>query len=155
MCSQKFRNKDKPFVPKDKMTKYVLRLYIYTASYILWFSDDFNYCSKSVSEIRYTRPMIFVGDVRMHKMSDVRTKLLSATFFSNGQLKVFLGPCGWRNSSFRSSSCTFTSATMQTHQNVSQIQLMKSTWCFYIYFFGQWLVKIRLKTLYFHLWVFE
>ena len=50
-----------------------------------------------------------IGAVIIHQKFDARTKHLSAT---DGQLKVFLGPCGWRNSIFKSPSCTFISLTM-------------------------------------------
>ena len=99
-----------------------------------------------MSEIWYIHPVIVVGVVITHKMFDAGTKHLSAT---DGHLNVFLGPCEWRNSIFKSSSCTFTSVTMQTHQNVSQIQLTqkKTLDVFCIYFFGQWFIKIKLKKL--------
>ena len=72
------------------------------------------------SEIWYIRPVIVAGAVIMHnKMFDTETKHLSVT---DGQLKVFLVPCGWRNLIFNSPSCTITSVTMAIHQNVSQIQ---------------------------------
>ena len=93
--------------------------FIYTRLH-LWFSYAFKVCSKSVSEIQYICPVIIVGAVIMHKMFDPETKHLSAT---DGQLKVFQGPWGWRNSFFNSPLCTFTSVTMPTHQNVSKIQL--------------------------------
>ena len=65
--------------------------FIYIHDYILWFSYAFKVCSKSVSEIQYIRPVIVVGAVIMPKMFNAGTKHLSAT---DGQLKVFLGPCG-------------------------------------------------------------
>ena len=60
--------------------------------------------------------MIVVGAVIMHNMFETETKHLSAT---DGQLKVFLGPCGLRNSTFKSPSCTLISVAMPNHQNVS------------------------------------
>ena len=75
--------------------------------YILWFSYAFKVCSKSVSEIRYIRPVIVVRAVMTHKMFDTWTKHLSAT---DGLLK---GPCGWRNSIFKPPLSTFTSALCQ------------------------------------------
>ena len=68
------------------------------------------------AEIQYICPVIAVGAVIMHKMFDTRTKQLSA---KDGQLKVFLGPCGRRNSIFKLPSCAFVSVTMPTQQNVS------------------------------------
>ena len=62
---------------ETKMIKYVLRLYIY--GYILWFSYAFKVCSKSVSEIQYIRPVIFVGAAITDKIFDAGTKYLSAT----------------------------------------------------------------------------
>ena len=47
--------------------------------------------SKSVSEIQYICPVVFVGAVITNKMFDAGTKHLSAT---DGQLKVFLGLFG-------------------------------------------------------------
>ena len=119
MCSHKFRKKSKQFVPRDKNDQ-ICTTALYIHGYILWFSYAFKVCSKSVFEIWYIHPAIVVGAVIMHKMFDTGTKHLLAT---DGQLKVFLGPCGWRNSVFKSPSCTFTSVTMPTHQNVSQMQL--------------------------------
>ena len=90
MCSQKFRKKNKPFVPRDKNDQ-ICTTALYIHGYILWFSYTFKVSSKSVSEIRYIRPVIVVGSVIMHKMFDAGTKHLSAT---DDLLKVFLGPCG-------------------------------------------------------------
>ena len=77
--------------------------------YILCFSYAFKVCSKSVSEILYIHPVIVDRAVITHEMFDARTKHLSAT---DGQLKIFLSPSGWRSSIFKvQSSCTFTSVT--------------------------------------------
>ena len=103
MCSQKFTKKTK-FVPKDKNDQ-ICTTALYIHSYILWFLSAFN-----------NHPVLVVGAMIMHKMFDAGTKHLSAT---GGLLKVFLGPYGWRNSIFKSPSCTSTSITMPTHQNVS------------------------------------
>ena len=65
--------------------------------YILWFSYAFKVCLKSMSEMSYISPVIVVGAVITHKIFDPGTKHLWAI---DGQLKVFLGPCGWRNSIF-------------------------------------------------------
>ena len=46
----------------------------YTCGYILWFSDAFSFCSKSVSKIAYIGPVIVVGAVITHKMFDGGTK---------------------------------------------------------------------------------
>ena len=58
---------------------------------MLWFSYAFKFCSKSLPEIQYIRPVVVVGVVITHKMFGTGTKYLSAT---DGQLKVFLGLCG-------------------------------------------------------------
>ena len=74
------------------MTKYVLQLDVYTTTfYGFHMLSKFSYAFKSVSEIRYICPVIVVGAVIMHNMFETETKHLSAT---DGQLKVFLGPCG-------------------------------------------------------------
>ena len=86
---------------ETKMTKYVLQLYIYWLSFMVFICFQ-NLFKVSVSEIGYIYPVIVVGAVIMHKMFDAGTKHLSAT---DDQLKVFLGPCGWRNSIFKSPSC--------------------------------------------------
>ena len=97
------------------MTKHELQLYMH--GYILWF------------------PVTVVGAVITHKMFDAGTKRLSVT---DDWLKVFLGPCGWRNSIFKSYSL----------QSLCQPTKMKETLdVFHIYFFGQWFVKIKLKEL--------
>ena len=70
------------------MTKYVLHFYLYTATFYGFHA--FKVGSKSVSEIQCIRPVIVIGAVIMHKMFDAGTKHLSVT---DGQLKVFLGPC--------------------------------------------------------------
>ena len=93
----------------------------------------------------YSLHWLLFGAVIMHKMFDAGTKHLSAT---DGQLKVFLGPCGWRNSIFKPPSCTFTSVTMPTHQNycrTADTQKTLNVLC--IYFFSQWFVEIKLKKL--------
>ena len=140
MCSQKFRKKKQPFVPKDKNDQI---LYIYC--YILWFSYVFKVCSKSVSEIRYTCPVTVAGAVIMHKLFDTGTKHLSAT---DGQFKVFLGPCGWRNSLFKSPSLHSLQSLWQPPKCIVDTAKMRKTLdVFYIYFFGQWFVEIKLKKL--------
>ena len=71
MCGQKFREKNHLFL-ETKMTKYVLQLYIYTATFY-----GFHMLSKFVQsqcEIRYIRPVIVVGAVITHKMFDAGTK---------------------------------------------------------------------------------
>ena len=104
--------------------------------------------------LRFDTFLIVAGAMIMQKMFDTGTKHLSAT---DGQLKVFLGPCGWRNSIFKSPSCRFTSVTMLTHQNVftdvfvDTTEIWKTLDVFCVYFFGQWFVEI--KTLYPHMWV--
>ena len=126
MCSQKFKKKN-PFLPRDKNDQ-ICTTALHIHDYNLWFSYAFRVCSKSMSEIWYNHPLIVVGAVITHKMFDTWTKHLSAT---DGQLKVFLGPCGWRNSIFKSPSCTFTSVTMPTHQIYHRYNWhMKITWCF-------------------------
>ena len=118
--------------------------FIYTWLHFMVFIC-FQVCSNSVSEIWYICPVIVLGAVIMHKMFDAGTKHLSAT---DGQLKVFLGPCGWRNSIFKPPSCTFTSVTMPTHQNycrTADTQKTLNVLC--IYFFSQWFVEIKLKKL--------
>ena len=101
----------------------------------IWFQSLF----KVVSQFRYIAPVIVVGAVITHKMFDTETKHLSAT---RDQLKVFLHPCGWRNSIFKSLSCIFSSVIMPTHKNVQ-----KALDVFYNYFFGQWFVEMKLKKL--------
>ena len=54
--------------------------------------------------------LIAVGVVLMHKMFVAGTKHLSAT---DGQLKVFLGPYGWRNSIFKPPSWEFQSLAVR------------------------------------------
>ena len=81
---------------------------------MLWFSYAFKVYSRSGSEIQYFRPMIAVGAVITHKMFDVGLKHLSET---DGQLKVFLDPCGRRSSIFKSPLYTFTSVTMPNHHH--------------------------------------
>ena len=76
MCSQKFRKKSKPLVPRDKNDQ-TCTTALYIHSYSLWFSYDFKVCSKSVSEIRYICLMI-VGAVIIHKMFDTGAKHLPA-----------------------------------------------------------------------------
>ena len=144
--ARNFEKNNKTFVPRDENNQ-VWATALYIHGYILWFPYPFKVCLKSVSEIWYIRPVIVVGAVIMHKMFETLTKHLSAT---DGQLKVFQGPCGWRSSIFKSPLCTlFTSVTMLTHQNKLQIQLTngKALNVFYIYFFGQWFVEIKLKKL--------
>ena len=63
------------------MAKYVLQLYIYTATFY-----GFYILSKFV-QIWFTRPVIVVGAVITHKMCDAGTKDLSAT---DARLKSFL-----------------------------------------------------------------
>ena len=111
MCSQKIRKKNKLFVPRDKNDQ-ICTTALYISGYILWFSYAFKVFSKSVSKIPYTRPVVVVGAVVMHKMFTAGTKHLSAT---DSQLKVFLGPFESRNSIFKSPSCAFSSFTMPTH----------------------------------------
>ena len=90
LCVAKNLEKKKPFVPRDKNDQiYTTALYIHR--YILWFSYAFRVCSKSVSAIRYIRPVTVVGAAITHKMFDAVTKPLSAT---DGPVKFFLGPCG-------------------------------------------------------------
>ena len=89
MRSQKLRKKNKPFVCRDKNDQ-LCTTALHIQGYILWFSYDFNVCSKSVSEIRYICPVIVVRAAIKHKMFDARTKHLSAT---DGQLEVFPGQC--------------------------------------------------------------
>ena len=101
----------------------------------IWFQSLF----KVVPQIRYMPPVIVVGAVITHKMFDATTKHLSAT---DGQMKVFLHPCEWGNSIFKSISCTFSSVIIPTHKNVQ-----KALDVFYIFFFGKWFVKIKLKEL--------
>ena len=76
MCSQKIRKKTaKIFVPRDKKDQ-ICTTALYIHGYILWFSYAFKVCSKSVSEIRYIRPVIVVGAVITHKTFDAGTKHL-------------------------------------------------------------------------------
>ena len=109
---------------------------LYIHGYMLWFSNAFKVCSLSVPEIQYISAVIVVGAVIMHKMFDAWTKYLSAT---DGQLKVFLSPFGWRNSIFRSPSPTFASVTMPNPPKciVDTAYIQKTTDAFYIYFFSQ------------------
>ena len=100
----------KTFVPRDKNDQ-ICTTALYKHGYILWVSYAFKVCSKSVPEIRYIWPVIVVGAVITHKMFDAGTKHLSAI---DGQLKVFLGPCRWRNSIFKSPLYIFTSVNMPT-----------------------------------------
>ena len=88
--ARNLERKNKPFVPQDKNDQ-TCTTSLYIHSYILWFAYAFKVCSKSVSEIRYIHPMIVVGAMITHKMFDAGIKHLPAT---DGQLKVFLGPCG-------------------------------------------------------------
>ena len=62
-------------------------------------------------------------------------------------LKYFLGPCGWRNSIFKSPLCLSTLVTTPTHQNIfaDTADIWKTLDVFYIYFFGQWFVEIKFK----------
>ena len=100
----------KTFVPRDKNDQ-ICTTALYKHGYILWVSYAFKVCSKSVPEIRYIWPVIVVGAVITHKMFDAGIKHLSAI---DGQLKVFLGPCRWRNSIFKSPLYIFTSVNMPT-----------------------------------------
>ena len=110
--ARNFEKNNKTFVPRDENNQ-VWATALYIHGYILWFSYPFKVCLKSVSEIWYIRPVIVVGAVIMHKMFETLTKHVSAT---DGQLKVFQDPCGWRSSIFKSPLCTwFTSVTMLTH----------------------------------------
>ena len=105
-----------------------------------------------MSKIWYNHSLIVVGDVITHKMFDTWTKHLSAT---DGHLNVFLGPCGWRNSIFKSPSCTFTSVAMPTHQIYRRYNWhMKITWCFSYLFLWSMICWNQIEeTLYPHLWV--
>ena len=89
MCSQKFIEK-KTFIPRDKNAQ-ICTTALYMHGYILCFSYAFKVCSKSVSEILYTHPVIVDRAVITHEMFDAGTKHLSAT---DGQLKIFLSPSG-------------------------------------------------------------
>ena len=68
MCNQKFRKKNKPFVPRDKNDQ-TCTIALYIQGYILWFLYPFKVCLKSA---------IAVGAVIMHKMLVTGTKHLSA-----------------------------------------------------------------------------
>ena len=68
----------KTFVPRNKNDQ-ICTTALYIHSYILWFSYAFKVCSKSVSEIQYIRPVIFVGAAITDKIFDAGTKYLSAT----------------------------------------------------------------------------
>ena len=92
MCSQKFRKKNKPFVPRDKNDQIcTMALFIYTQLHFMVFIYLQSFFKVIVSEIQYIHPVVVVGTVIMHKMFCAGTKHLSAT---DDQLKVFLGPCG-------------------------------------------------------------
>ena len=79
-------------------------------------------------------------------MFDTGTNHLSATY---GQVKVFLGLCGWKKSNLQIifmyihfSNCANTPKCI-----VDTADIWKTLDVFYISFFGQWFVEIKLKKL--------
>ena len=150
MCSQKCRKKNKPFVPRDKNDQ-ICTTTLYIHNYILWFSYTFKVCSKSVSESWYIRLVIVVGAMIIHKMFEAGKKHLPAT---DDHLKVFLGPCGWRNSILKSPSCTFTSVICQLTKMYCRYSWhMKITWCFLYLFLQSMIYQNQIEeTLHPQLW---
>ena len=145
MCSHKFRKKSKKFVPRDKNDQ-ICTTALYIHGYILWFSYAFKVCSKSVFEIWYIHPVIVVGAVITHKMFDTGTKHLLAT---DGQLKVFLGPCGWIQSSNHLHVHSLQSLCQPTKMYHRCSWHTKNTWCFlYLFLWSMicWNVTLTLKA---------
>ena len=153
MWSQKFRKKNKPFVPRDKNDQ-ICTTVLYIHSYILWFSYAFKVCSKSVSEIQCIHPVIVVGPVITHKMFDAGTKHLSAT---DGQLKIFQVQVSEEiQSSNHLHVHSLQSLRQPTKMSYRYSWHSKNTWCF-LYLFVQSMVCRNQfeETLYPHLWVCE
>ena len=90
----------------------------------------------------------------MHKMFDAGTKHLSAT---DGQLKVFLGPCGWRNSIVKHFHVHSLQSLCQPTKMYRRYSLhTKNTWYFLYLFLWSMICRNQIEeTLYPHLWVCE
>ena len=66
MCSQKIRKTTKHLLWEKKVTKYIVQLYTYSATFYGF--HVFKFFSKSVSQIQYILPLIVVEAVIMHKI---------------------------------------------------------------------------------------
>ena len=104
--------------------------------------------------MRYSHPVIVVVAVIMHKMFDATTKHLSAT---DGQLKVFLGPCEWRNSIFKSTYVHSLKSLCQSSKMYRRYCWhTKKAWCFLYLFLRSMVCRNQIEeNLYPHLWVCE
>ena len=155
MCSQKFRKKTNHLFLETKMTKYVLQLYIYTATFY-----GFHMLSKFVQS-QCLRSDKFTQWLLLELWQCIKCLMLGQNIYQQ-QMASWKFSKGHVGEDIQSSNHLHVNSPQSLCQPTKMAKCIINTddiWKtldgFYIYFSGKWFVKIKLKKLYPHLWICE